>query len=705
MSQVVMDRRTFLRVTGLSLAGVAGAVCLTEGSPSGATVAAQTALDPITALAAELGYDREAILRFVAEEVAYEPYEGVLRGPRVTLAGRAGNSADKVLLLAELLAASLIETRFVLGVLDIATAQALAGTRADPAAIRRRRATVLSSGARRGQVGQVPPRVQAVVDRLGEIDASATSWAAATLDGTTRMIVEALAEAGVTLPADEPAADLPGRTPHVWLQARAGADWIDLDPTLRGVVSGHLIATPTVEPMASVPDDLRHRIDITLTVERIVGGALDEEVILEQSLFADAMSGAPMMMGHARPEGLQAVGVALTEALTGDIRYQAVLRIDDTTFIGTSGIVVAGGDGGVIDVGDGPTREGEATAEWLDVAITAPGGRTRRARRTLFDRVGEPARRAATFDPTSIADVQLVPLGPDGSDEFPPLCAVHFIAIATGASPRPTVPERSTDDERLISALGIPASAYHVTRDTLSATLTLDRGVAVHLDSPNVTLHSYVPVVEGAGTVRVREALDLLHRGFGTLPVVGADAHPPAAVLAGVASHVAERLRMGEGLPADLLVNSAPMGPGAIIERAIREGTGLRVDRGQLPTDASGPVEALGHLRAALEDGWVAIGPRDPVIIDGLPRLGWWLVDPVTGATVDLADDGRGVTMVEWATIVVVVAVAAVVGYICLSRASSAAAWNAWVVEMQGMGDQLGVDLGDLPMEDGGACA
>ena len=83
-------------------------------APAGG-VADQVQADPIADLALELDYDLDAIFRFVADEIAYEPYPGILRGALGTLQARAGNSADKALLLAALLDASLIRYRFARG--------------------------------------------------------------------------------------------------------------------------------------------------------------------------------------------------------------------------------------------------------------------------------------------------------------------------------------------------------------------------------------------------------------------------------------------------------------------------------------------------------------------------------------------------------------------------------------------------------------
>jgi hypothetical protein len=706
VTRTAIGRRTFLRATGLSVAAMAGATEVLAGMRPGRSAGAALAQadeDPIAALAAELAYDRDAIFRFVADEIEYEPYAGSLRGPRATLAGRAGNAVDKALLLASLLAESFIDTRLVMGALPEEAAQPLGRRTADPSAVRARRASALASGRRVSPDGPMPEEIRAVAERLPEIDAATTSWAAATLDTSAGLIVAALAEAGITLPTDTGPLPDAERDHHVWVQARSGPEWIDLDATLAGAQPGSTMTTPDGEPLAALPDDLRHRIDIAVVVERIAGDALVQEAIIEHTLFAEELAGVSITLGHAKPQGLQAVGVTLLQALEGGIRYQAVLQVGETSYIGTSSLLVSRGEGGVLDVGGPASRDGEATAEWLDIVITAPGGRATNVRRTLFDRIGATTRQAGSVDPTTIPEVELPALGADGSPEFPPLCAVHCISVATGHSQRPVVPVAAAGGAPTAAALGIPAAMYHLARDTMNTVLTLERGAAVHLDAANITMDSYVPSVGPDGSVRVRRSLDLLHRGFATLPVEGRATSVPAGVLAGVASHVAERLRMGEGMPADLAVTPPPASPGSVVELAAIDGTGLRVLQGEVPTDLEAAPEAIARLRAALADGWVAVGPRHPVVIDGVARLGWWLVDPSTGATTDLSDDGRGAAMVEWAAVVVLVAIAAVVAIHCVGSAANAAAWNAWVAEMQGAAGQLGADVGDLPTKEG-AC-
>jgi hypothetical protein len=382
--------------------------------------------------------------------------------------------------------------------------------------------------------------------------------------------------------------------------------------------------------------------------------------------------------------------------LLGGTRYLAILQVGPTAYIGLSPLILAGGStadpsapadpfGGIA----GP-REGEAIAEWLELRITAPDGTVSSARRTLFDRVGEATRAAGPVDPAAIPAAELVDLDPEHPGEFLPLSVARFISVATGAKawPSPDIP-----DGQETLALGIPVQMYHVTRDATNAILSPDRGVAVHLAAPNVTMHSYEPVLTPDGRVSVTESLDLLHRGFGVLPVAGTTTDVPAGVLAGVTSHVAERLRGGAGQPADLAPAAPGVNVGALFEQAAADSIALRVLQGALPDDTGYPPEAAARLAEALADGWVAIAPERPVTIGDADRLGWWLVDPTTGATRDQIDDGREAVMTEYnkgvlvggATVVAFLAVGVCIGRIYMGITN-------WLAE------SIGASVGDVPM-------
>src|SRR3569833_3327680 len=69
----------------------------------------------IRALAEKLGYSPVKIFQYVANEIAFEPYYGSLKGAQGTLVSKAGNSTVQASLLIALLRASNIPARYVLG--------------------------------------------------------------------------------------------------------------------------------------------------------------------------------------------------------------------------------------------------------------------------------------------------------------------------------------------------------------------------------------------------------------------------------------------------------------------------------------------------------------------------------------------------------------------------------------------------------------
>ena len=92
-----------------------------------------------------------------------------------------------------------------------------------------------------------------------------------------------------------------------------------------------------------------------------------------------------------------------------------------------------------------------------------------------------------------------------------------------------------------------------------------------------------------------------------------------------------------------------PASVGAVFDAASAAGVRLRAVLGSVPSDITLRPEAAGRLRDRLAEGLVAILPEHPVLVDGLDRTGWRLVDPATGRAIDELDDGRGVAIDQYA--------------------------------------------------------
>jgi hypothetical protein len=654
MAELRLHRRTFLQAAALAVAGTAAGDRLLAGQaqPRAPVVPglAQVSSDPIADLASALDYDTERILRFVADQIAYEPYPGALRGALGTLESHAGNAVDKASLLAALLGASFVETSFVEGRLDDDAAEALrTAWLADVATLEDRVDRVLRGSATEGvgptpsvPLDALPAEARALIDGMVADTDMVVGTAADLLDAGVRTITDALERRGIPISAVDDALPDLERERHVWVRIRQGSDWLDLDPTLIGSQAGQVLATPTTTDLTSIPDDLRHGIEIRATVERIAGTGLEQEVILEHLAFADELSGLPIAFSHEQPDGLEGLGMGIGSMLSGATAYQPVLQVGDVMHVGLLGVALQRADDDTLTGALGAEgRDGEATAEWLQVVTVSPTGTRSVADRVLFDRIG-PDARAAGPDVASLPPLELAPLTPDGPPEFAPVRAVHFLSVATGATGQRPASYLGEADES-VWPLYMVGHLYHTARDAATAVVASERGVRMLHDAPNVvryTLESVPGATDGGYTA----AMDILHRSFRTGDVVGQPAAAAPGVVAGVLSHVMERIAMGAAVPA----GEEDISVGVILERAAEAGIptvvlapGDRIDGLALDT------VARTTLGAALDAGWVAIGPERPVSIASAERIGWWLFDPATGRVVDRLDDGRGIAMVE----------------------------------------------------------
>jgi transglutaminase-like putative cysteine protease len=660
-----LRRRSFLKVAGLGALALAGArpvlASLGQPQPAAPDTPTQAALDPIDELASALDYDHDRIFRFVADEIWYEPYEGVLRGARGTLESRAGNSADKALLLAALLDASLVGYRFVIGTIDDDAADALwtsaqveVPTAQDHAAAALTQAPIdatlgptpapTPTPAPAQPTGTLPPEDQALVDDLARDPLPIVATATTMLEDGIGLVRSALEARGVPIPA--PRSGLPEleRTQHVWLRVERGAEWFDLDPSLAGQPAGQALGAPLSSDLEALPDELRHRIETRVILERVAGTGLGQEVVVEHVGFADELAGRPMALLHLAPGDLQGLGITIAGALEGTEQYQPLFQVGDTTYVGLVGVRFPSGEGLGGELFGPVDHDGEATAEWLETTVVSPGDRSSVARRTLFDRVGSAARAAGTIDPQALPALDRVRETEDQPGVPAVLATAHFLAVATGATSSAVLEDVDPADESPW-VLRIAPHAYHLSRDSANATAALARGSRLFHDAPNI-VRSIVEVPSGVSDGTFTTTLDILSRSFAGVPVVGAPVDPAPGITAGVLSHVVERLalRAGDGTPTPIEVSV-----GAVMEVAAAQGIPVRAF---VPgDDVSGlPIapDALELLTGALNAGLVAIAPERPVKLGDAQHIGWYLFDPATGALTDQMDTGYGQTMSEY---------------------------------------------------------
>jgi hypothetical protein len=639
---VRVDRRTFLKLVGATGAIASGA-SLVAGLAAPGIVRSQTAAgsSEIGRLASALGYDVERIHRFVADEIRYEPYVGVLRGAEATLSGRAGNSADQALLLAALLEASHVSYRFATGAMDMAVSEAvMASTGRDAAGAKADLVEAWQGGGvPREPDPQPSPESQRLLDEAERSGPPTVAWAREELSRTIDTIETALEDASVSLP--------PGFTPmpdrerreHVWLQAEWGPGWLDLDPTLPGIEPGVALGAAAAT-MAALPEEVHHRVRLAMVEEHITAGSLEQQELLVVEGFASAMQDKPVLLLNAEPEGLEGIGIEIGAGLEGRTVYLPSLSVGDDSHISSMPISFGSGSG-VFDVGDDSAHEGETTAQWLDLTILSPDVEPITVRRAVFDRVGTSARAEGRFDATTLPAAELVELLPGTRPDFLPAQAIHWLTVNTGILGGDALRSAFQPTDQLATMAG-SIHAYHLVHEAAGVEVALPVGVRPFVDAPNVVAMVAETVLQPDGSPGIRLDLDILHRSQGQLPVTGAVATVPPATATGILSHVTERILLGDGSAGPSGRSNVPS-VGAVFEQARRDGIAIRAIAGPESADGlSYPPDALARLRQSLGSGWIAVVPEHSVNVGDQERVGWWLIDPATGRCADEMDDGRG---------------------------------------------------------------
>ena len=249
-------------------------------------------------------------------------------------------------------------------------------------------------------------------------------------------------------------------------------------------------------------------------------------------------------------------------------------------------------------------------------------------------------RESGAIDPYAIPAAELVELGDGLGAQYLPVRGARAFSV-TGATPnlKVLVQELALDEVGVVS-MGV--GTFDAMRALLGAELASPLGSLSFPDAPAVTSIVAEPTATGA-TV----GIDVWHRTFGTLGLADVAPSVSPALLAGVVPHAVERALI-EGDPgSDVGPFLTPVSVGAVFDAAAAQGIPTRLLAGSVPTGISYDPESERLLRQGLDAGQLVIVPERAVDLGGRPRLGWWLVDPISGAAVDQMDDGSGQGQVE----------------------------------------------------------
>jgi len=217
-----------------------------------------------------LDYDAEEVLRAVSTEIAFQPYEGVMRGVNGTLQSHAGNSADQALLLAFLLNSAGYDARIVRAELTEADALRLLGTLAAPS--HTESLAYLAEAARKEGVP--------VDNDIQTVDPADTK-VARQVAGATDRILGLLKAEGFNLEPAEVTAELVSQTRnYFWVQHREGpsAEWQDAHPAFAGAAPPTIVAQEFYSDQ--IPQSYLHTLTVSAWLTQKLGSNVEDARIM-----------------------------------------------------------------------------------------------------------------------------------------------------------------------------------------------------------------------------------------------------------------------------------------------------------------------------------------------------------------------------------------------------------------------------------------
>jgi hypothetical protein len=614
-------------------------------------------------LVQKLGKDPDVLLNWARENTAWIPYRGVLRGPIGVLMDRQGNSLDRALLLANLLEkaghtvrlahANLSRTQAIEllpalvsqplpaaqeSVVDdddpvVSIAAAAAEYQLDPASIEQK-------------LGAQANAIQQLFVELRERSSNQTQRLLRDVTRRNDMADwTARFEKAVDAASD-----------HWLVQREDAGQWIDLDI---------LDPKPAAEPTeffttTEIPAELNHELTVKVVAEQLTPAALKETSVLEHTFRPSELRGETIALQfwpaswpkqlHPDPGsrfGLK--GQALEQR-----EWFAALAIGNNTVahgrFGEDGEAAPpaanpyGGLGaGIIGAVTqaAPASSGELTAAWIDYQIRAPGESPHIIRRAIFDLLGPASRAEKSISSFALDETkrltrslalmmrtEILPVTSKVSPDFVTHLGAESL-LANREVLRTIVKSLSTPDDiepDSILARAAPAvsSLYPLAFARLDWSRHSDR---IYVDQIGLlTRHRHFGLLHD--DIALRGAIEIVAKDIG-VSLLEPDAFS-IRLEQGVLDTNAEALWWaGEGLN-----NTAEAYNSSKDWVTLGGDQSDNVDRLELSLDAR------HYIKQDLAARLLVVAPKQPVQRGPDTFVGWWRIDPLTGATTGTASNG-----------------------------------------------------------------
>ena len=648
--------------------------------------------DP-AAVVARVGTDPEALFAWVRDETRPIAYRGALKGAAGTLLDRAGNALDRALLLRALLHEAGHASSLARGELSPEGAEALAQViraarpaspvpAADDAAATERAALADRAAA---ELGLDAESVRTELERAANARADRQRTLSLRADRQVDALLALLEAPG----AAESASSL---TDHWWVELpRPSGEPLALDPSLPQHEPGDLLTDATARydfgslaELAAVDGacadltcgDRLHSVLVRAVAEVTEEGARTEHVLLERELIPAELLGGSVTLGvtaYGGPDDLEPFAVAapadaLLAAMSERDEWQPRLAVGPEIVIGrvvtaqgevldTPGGAASGGGGmgglgfgglgGGFGGGGGDDAEegrGRFSAFWWTFEVRTPGLSPTTERRVVFDLVGPAERSSDTAVEPAADEATRVSraLALAGQTELALWTAAPTAELFALLTIQRLLDEREAWEALYVQGTDLPMAEVNERLNALSALRTpterfaLER--AAHASANGAGPATALTVVAHHRRLRpdltTEGGFDLVASAPGADAIV--DDAFRARLRAGVADTVLEAL---------LTASDDRPGGRALAEAFEREPASWRLVRTADGLAGSAlPADLVALATLDLAAGFVLVVPTAAE-----DAVGWWRIDPASGATLGVGDRGWGQAMTGYA--------------------------------------------------------
>lgn len=614
--------------------------------------------------------DADEIVSWVEDEIAFQPYPGLLRGALGTLRARAGNALDQSVLLAGLLKDAGYEAKILEAEIEVKRAEKLVLSASMPtrahvyseASVFEREARQLAVASEGTSEGARRRREKVAAAEKSRTQAYVHAVAAAHRD-----LLSLLDAAGVELGGDATAgaSEIVGETlDYFWVAFRPSAAerWVNVHPAHGEWDAEEPTFTAEREFTDTIPQELQHRIRIQAFVDvrrgtellhvpitsawerpaanlnedsidftnfatgyiAIENGASPMEVVNATEFFFPMIDGslAPGAKGFT-PEGF------IVDPMAANTPQAGVFQTMGGAFDEAAGAVGSEGRGGLAQT---------LVSESLQYTLVSPGGRQRTVDRVVVDRSG-PRRDSATADS----------LQQPTADELLPLLDVHSITVLTGGVPSGYAIAKLFDTlqsvkpavSRLVklaedpSNFGDPETAFEGLEPGWTGADVLRETFSGGPMAEAIVFRAEPTVFVGRRGVRpghlIRQSVDILWNNVRGIAIEdSAIVTSPDAVL---------RESLWESMTEGSLDPSGGVTTQDVLDNAIGQGIDVVIIDPSGPADVpafEGHEQAKNAIERELDEGYLLVLPA--AIPDGMP-LGWWRVDPGSGNVLGMVEN------------------------------------------------------------------